>query len=119
MKLSGTEYKIMQAIWQKGGAVTSQDVLDRLPEAEWKQPTVLTFLARLQEKGMLVSEKKGRVRYFTPCVSQEEYARSEAQILVDDLYGGSVGRMVACLTRGSLTEEDKRELKKLLEGEWK
>ena len=114
MKLSGTEYKIMQAIWQKGGAVTSQDVLDRLPEA-----TVLTFLARLQEKGMLVSEKKGRVRYFTPCVSQEEYARSEAQILVDDLYGGSVGRMVACLTRGGLTEEDKRELKKLLEGEWK
>ncbi|MBQ8648366.1 MAG: BlaI/MecI/CopY family transcriptional regulator [Oscillospiraceae bacterium] len=118
MRLSGTEYAIMQVIWDKEDTVTSQDILDVLADKGWKQPTVLTFLNRLQEKGMLTSEKQGRVRRYTACMSREEYARRETRVLLDDLYGGSVGQMVACLSKGGLTAEDRAVLKQILEGEW-
>ena len=54
MKLSAAEYEIMECVWALGRPVSGMDIMRALgQEKGWKQPTVLTFLSRLVEKGLL------------------------------------------------------------------
>ena len=54
MKLSAAEYEIMECVWTLGRPVSGMDIMRALgQEKGWKQPTVLTFLSRLVEKGLL------------------------------------------------------------------
>jgi len=119
MKLSESEYSIMEIIWAKKNPVTSQDICELSDQRGWKAPTVLTFLKRLCEKGVLESEKIGKLRYYTPLISKEDYARSEATTLVNDLYDGKISNLVTSMAgQIALTQEDRQTLKKLLEGDW-
>ncbi|MDD2993427.1 MAG: BlaI/MecI/CopY family transcriptional regulator [Pygmaiobacter sp.] len=120
MKLSATEYEIMQRIWAKDGPATSGDLSALSTARGWKAPTVLTFLKRMCEKGLLATEKRGKMRFYTPLLSKEAYAREETQSLVNELYGGKMSNLIASLTeQGSLSAADCAELKKILDGEWK
>lgn len=118
MNVSKTEYEIMQLIWARQGWVSGQEVCQLTQDRGWKAPTVLSFLGRLCEKGMLETKKQGKLRFYRPLLSQQEYARREAQELVDELYGGQPGLLIASLAQNGLTEADRAQLKKLLEGDW-
>ena len=62
MKLSAAEYEIMECVWALGRTVSGMDIMRALgQEKGWKQPTVLTFLSRLVEKGLLETEKRGKL----------------------------------------------------------
>ena len=88
MKLSAAEYEIMECVWALGRPVSGMDIMRALgQEKGWKQPTVLTFLSRLVEKGLLETEKRGKLR-------------SETRDFLAQLYGGSIQNMVACMADG-------------------
>ena len=57
MKLSESEYSIMEIIWAKKAPVTSLDICELSDQHGWKAPTVLTFLKRLCEKAFLKAKK--------------------------------------------------------------
>lgn len=119
MHLSVTEHDIMLIIWAKGGAVTSHDICQLSESRGWKAPTVLSFLNRLCQKGLLMTEKRGKLRFYTPTISQEEYAQHETQALVEALYDGKISLPIANMAgRNALTDDDCVELKKLLGGDW-
>lgn len=118
MNISKTEYEIMQLIWQNEGWVSGQEVCRLTQGRGWKAPTVLSFLGRLCEKGLLETKKEGKLRFYRPLLSQQEYARGEAQELVDTLYGGQPGLLIASLAQNGLTEADRAQLKELLKGSW-
>ena len=119
MKLSDSEYSIMQIIWAKQKPVTSQDICELSNARGWKAPTVLSFLKRLCEKGFLSTQKTGKLRYYTPLISQEEYARSETSALVNELYAGKISNLIASIAgQTPLTKEDRAALQKLLEEPW-
>lgn len=102
MKLSGAEYEIMGCIWRLGRTITGTDIQREVGDAhEWKQTTVLTFLSRLVEKGMLKTEKNGKLRSYTAAMTQEEYKNREARDFLDLLYNGSVQNLVACMADGN------------------
>ena len=91
MKLSAAEYEIMECVWALGRPVSGMDIMRALgQEKGWKQPTVLTFLSRLVEKGLLETEKRGKLRSYTAAMTREAYK----------LYGGSIQNMVACMADG-------------------
>ena len=69
-------------------------------EKGWKQPTVLTFLSRLVEKGLLETEKRGKLRSYTAAMTREAYKNSETRDFLAQLYGGSVQNLVACMADG-------------------
>lgn len=119
MRLSMTEKEIMTVIWEKGGPVTSQDILNLSKSRGWKAPTVLSFLKRLCEKGFLETSKAGKIRVYTPIISRKEYVKEATNNLISELYYGKASDLVACLTeQGSLSQQDREELKRLLDGEW-
>ena len=61
-KMSDSEQEVMRLIWAASGSASSAEVLDGLKviNKEWKPNTVLTFLARLVEKGLLTAVKRGQ-----------------------------------------------------------
>lgn len=116
-KLSDTEMEVMQIIWASGHPITSGELLDifaRHKGKEWKGQTMATFLARLVEKGVLISTKQqGRTNFYEPRMSPEEYRSHEAKSLLETLYEGSVKNFLATLYAGKgMTEDEVAELKR-------
>lgn len=109
-KLSETEMEVMQIIWASGHPMTSGELLDifaRNKGKEWKGQTMATFLARLVEKGVLISTKQqGRTNIYEPCMSPEEYRSQEAKSLLETLYEGSVKNFLAALYDGKELEKE-------------
>ena len=113
-RMSESEKEVMQLIWAAGGPVTSADLLERLQEMGrvWKTSTVLTFIARLVEKGILTAVRHGRSNDYIPSVSESGYRRFETQIFLDDVYEGSVKSLIAALfDGGEMTAREVEELK--------
>ena len=116
-RLPDAELAVMQALWQSGGEATSAEVQAALGGAyDWKPTSVLTFLARLTEKGFVCCRKEGKTNHYTACVTEEAYQKSESVHFVQRLFAGSVKDMVASLAEaGSMTEADVEELWTFLE----
>lgn len=110
------ELTVMQAIWQAGKPVTSVDIGRMVEERGWKKTTIATFLTRLTEKGALQAEKQGKLYYYTPCITKEEYRRAQTHSLITRLYQGSAREFaVALFGEGQLRPEELEKLEKLLE----
>lgn len=103
----------MRLIWAASGSASSAEVLDGLKviNKEWKPNTVLTFLARLVEKGLLTAVKRGRSNEYKALVSEAEYKRFETRSFLNSVYNGSVKNFIAALYEGNdLTAEEIAEL---------
>ena len=115
VKISEAEREIMQIIWASGGPITSNEILDALPEErELKITTVLTFLTRLSEKGLASSEKRGKKNYYTTLVTDDEYKRFESRSFLRAIHGGSIQSFVASLADEELSGAEIEALKKWL-----
>ena len=106
-KISDSEWKVMEILWEKGAA-TQSEVMDALTE-HWNKNTVYTFLSRLEHKG---SPKR-----YVAVIGREECVRQEEESFLNKVYHGSAGKLVAAFVEeGRLTEKEKAMLKQLLEG---
>lgn len=114
-RLPDAELAVMQIVWSLESPVTSVDV-QKSAKQEWKMTSILTFLARLTEKGFLCCEKQGKQNFYTPLISLEEYQAHESIGLVERLWGGSVKNLVASLNdAGALSAHDIDELRSFLD----
>ena len=120
-KLSETEYEIMEVLWNSEVPMSASQILSYFAEhrnKEWKAQTLATFLSRLTQKGLLTSKREGRVPYYWPIKTGEEYQKSNAQRILDTLYGGSIKNFFAALYGESqMSEEDREALKQWLDGQ--
>lgn len=114
-RMSDAEKEVMQIIWAVGGSISSSWLLDELKNRnkDWKPNTVLTFLARLIEKGILTAKKHGRANEYIPLVSENEYKRFETRSFLDSVYDGSIKKFISALYEGDdLTTDEIEDLKK-------
>ena len=100
-RLGDAELEIMLAVWGAGEAVTSTYIHEKLKGSrDWALPDVITALNRLIDKGFLAGEKRGRVNYYRPLISEGDYKAAEGRSVLDRLYGSSFRGMVASLVDG-------------------
>ena len=116
-RMSEAEKQIMEIIWQAERPVTTAEILQRLPEGNtWKQNTVITFLARLMEKGIIKATRVGKANHYEPCLTEQEYRNFETRQFIHEVHKGSVlGLISALCDSGDLTKEDIEKLMKRLE----
>ena len=114
-KISGSELEVMEVLWGAGVPLPISAVRSELEEQRgWDGSTVKTLLRRLCEKGAVEAEKR-EVFYYRPVISQEDYQRWSTRSLIDRVYQGSAGALVASRVKGKqLTEADLRELRSVL-----
>ena len=115
-RLPDSEFYILKVIWQLPNPVSSAQIVEALGESNQRKPqTLLTVLARLTEKGFLLSERKGRERRYTAIVSEEDYMEVEAAEFFHRYEGQSFGNLVKSLfSANRLTDSDMEEIRGLL-----
>lgn len=98
-QLGRMQFRIMQVLWDRGRA-NAREITDALNEAEpVAHSTVQTLLRQLEAKGAVGHEVEGRVFVFVPKFREDKVKRSAAQDLLERVFGGSVGSLVAHLLK--------------------
>ena len=115
-RLPDSELEVMQAVWRCTPPASKDDIRRRMGDSHpMAETTLLTFLSRLTDKGFLSVELKHRKKYYTPCVSQEDYLAAQSKRFLDQLCGGSIPTFAAALCNSGLTKEELAELREMLE----
>lgn len=111
-RISESEKQIMQIIWMIDRPVTTAEILSKLPEnKEWKQSTVITFLSRLMDKGVIRATRVGKANHYEPCLSEQEYKNYETKEFVKEVHKGSFFGLISSLCdSGDLTKKDIEKL---------
>ena len=114
-RLTDSEWKVLEVLWT-GGAQPLGKILQALtPGTGWSRTTVHTYLTRMMSKGLIVADEHSP-KHYSAALSREECARRERHDLRDRVYQGSAGKLVAAFVQeGSLSREEREELRKLLD----
>ena len=114
--LSPAETEILRLVWRRGSA-TVQDVCTALPkERSVTYATVQTLLRRLEKKGYISHDVKGKAHLFCPAAKREDVIKRTVSDFVDRLFGGDpLPLLIHLADHSKLKGEDIRRLKKLIE----
>ncbi|MDU5145416.1 MAG: BlaI/MecI/CopY family transcriptional regulator [Paenibacillus dendritiformis] len=115
-RISEAEKQIMEIVWSHDGPITTAEIIKGLPEDKaWKQNTVITFLARLMEKGIIKATRVGKANHYEACLTEKEYRNLETRQFIQDVHRGSVSGLISALCdNGDLKKEDIEEIMKRL-----
>ena len=78
--LTDSELLVMKTVWESEEPLPVQEIMTRTNlkyGKKWKVQTISTFLGRMVKKGYLNMERKGRVFYYDPLVTEEVYRKRE------------------------------------------
>ena len=116
ISIGDAELEIMKVIWNSAEPVTSLDIGEQVEEMGWKKTTIATFLTRLEKKGAISAEKRGKLYYYTPIISQDEYKNAQTNGLIKSLYNGSAKDFALAFFRGQqLSDDDIKELRAIFD----
>ena len=115
-RLTDSEWLVMEALWAAGRGQHLGQLLETLsPRTGWSRTTLHTYLTRMMAKGLVCCGEETPRRY-AAAVSREQCAAGQRRDLLERVYQGSAGRMLAAFLRdGSLTREEREELRRLLD----
>lgn len=107
--------EVAQVLWGLGKA-SAREVTDALPEdRQIDFSTVQTYLARLEKKGYVESQRVGRAKVFRSSVKPQQVVREAVDDFVKLLFGGDKLPLVRHLVKDSeISEQELAELKSLL-----
>jgi len=114
--LSPSETEILRLVWQLGQA-TVQEVCDKLPaRRKIAYATVQTLLRRLENKGYLKHEVRGKAHVFFAAVKKEHVVKRSVGDFLDRLFGGDpIPLMQYLAEHGKINADDIERLKTLAE----
>ena len=101
-----------------------RELLERLRGEGWAYNTLKTMLTRMEEKGLVSAEMRGGRTFYAPRVEQGVAQRSAVRALIERVFEGAAGPLLAQLVddqslkaadrkklEGWLSEIDRRERK--------
>ena len=85
-RLPDAELEIMNALWDADAPLTAAELETALPGPPRARTTLLTLLARLEEKGCVTREKQGRGYLYTAALTRAAYLPAESRSLWGRLF---------------------------------
>lgn len=116
-ELGAAELDVLKALWDVGPAPV-RTVMNQLHRGgrRWAYTTVQTLLTRLEQKGLVASDRSELAFVYRAKVSRERISRSRLRALVDQMYDGAAGQLVLQLLRNErLTPEELAALHRLID----
>ena len=113
--VSPAETEILRLVWQLEPA-TVQDICEALSKGrEVNYATVQTLLRRLEKKGYVQHEVRGKAHYFSAAVKREDVIKRTVGDFVERLFGGDpLPLMLHLADHSELKETDIQKLKNLI-----
>ncbi len=116
MKLSEREWTVLSALWETGGAELGTLVGVLYPETGWSRNTVLTYLTRMEAKGLVSIEKEKYPHVYRAVPDRESCRQSEMKSFLSRVYSGKAGDLVAAfLKEEHLSKEEVDRLRAMLD----
>jgi predicted transcriptional regulator len=114
--ISEAESRVMEVLWREAPRA-SEDIVAALQRtSDWHEKTIRTLLGRLLRKGAVSAEREGRRYFYAPVLTREQWQAQESRSLLDRVFGGRVGPLLAHFSRNEkLSAKDIAELRKLIE----
>ncbi|HOJ11502.1 MAG TPA: BlaI/MecI/CopY family transcriptional regulator [Clostridiales bacterium] len=113
-KLFDSEFKVMEIIWENEPISAKQVSLVAAEQIGWNKNTTYTVIKKLEGKGYIKREEPGFI--CSSLISREDVCKTEAQSLIDKLFGGSKSALFSALLEDEkLSSADLDELRKMIE----
>lgn len=115
-QLGRMQFRIMQVLWDRGRA-NAREITEALNESEVvAHSTVQTLLRQLEAKGAVGHDAEDRTFVFFPRLKEDKVKRTAAREVLDRIFGGDVGNLVAHLLKGEqLSRDELDELHRLID----
>ena len=120
-KLPDAEYEVMVTLWDcKESPVNTAYLMENVGKHKgWKAPTLISFLSRLEERGFIHSEKKGKERYYYVDASKDAYIRNITLDFLKRYHNGSFVKMLDLVYgKNSLSSKQLDEMLKWLQQQY-
>ena len=100
-RLPESELDIMLVLWNNTPLMNRMEIEKVINTKKSLAPTtILSLLARLEAKNFVKVTKQGKMKLYTPLVSQSDYQAHESQSVLEKLYGNSLKKFVTSLYQG-------------------
>ncbi|ROR22108.1 putative transcriptional regulator [Mobilisporobacter senegalensis] len=97
-RLPDSELIIMKVIWDSSEPVGIGKIIEVIAkEKDWTRSTVQVLLSRLEERGFIKAQKKGRLKYYTPLIDEDLYCKKETKTFLEHFYNNSYKKLIASL----------------------
>lgn len=115
MKLTDAEWSVLDVLWS-GDRFSLGELTRALePEHGWSKNTVYTYLVRMEAKG-LVSIDRSQEKPYAAAVSRDACAREARDKLLQKVYGGAAGDLIAAFLKEShISPQEAARLRQLLD----
>ena len=120
-KLPEAEYDVMVALWSsKVSPVNTAYLMENVGNSKgWKAPTLISFLTRLEDRGFIHSEKKGKERYYYADAVKDDYIKYVTNDFLNKYHEGSFVKMMDLLyDKHSLSSEELDEMLRWLQAQY-
>lgn len=115
MKLSESEWAVMEVLWSGEGFALHEIEKTLRPTRGWSKNTVHTYLTRMAGKG-LVKIEKGESKPYRAAVTRESCARAAREELLGKVYGGAAGDLIAAFLKEThISHEERDRLRQMLD----
>lgn len=115
-KLSEREWAVLSALWETGGAELGTLVEVLHAEVGWSRNTVLTYLTRMEAKGLVEIDKEVSPHVYRASLSREECQTQARHSFLQRVYRGAAGDLVAAFLKDEpISQQERDRLRKLLD----
>lgn len=118
-RVTETELQILDLLWDR-----PTQTIRSLSEAIYEDAspplyaTVQSLLERLEKKGWVARDRSGYIHQFRATRNRSDFIGQQIQSVADAVCDGSVASLLGQLAQsGSLTAKDRRQLRRLIDGE--
>ena len=116
MNLSDREWTVLNALWETDGAELGEIVNKLYPQTKWNRNTVLTYLTRMEAKGLVTIDKEASPHIYRATVDRESCRKKERRSFLNRVYKGSTGDLIAAfLKEEPISKEERDQLRNHLD----
>ena len=116
MNLSEREWTVLNALWETDGAELGELVNTLYPQTKWNRNTVLTYLTRMEAKGLVKIDKAVSPHLYRATIDRESCQKKERESFLNRVYSGSTGDLIAAfLKEERISQEELENLRKILD----
>ena len=116
-QMSDREWTVLCALWDAGAGVFLGELAGRLrPETGWSRNTVLTYLTRMEAKGLVAIDKAAAPHRYRAALGRDDCQAMARKRFLQKVYRGSAGDLVAAfLKEEPLSAGEREEPRRLLD----
>lgn len=117
-KPTAAELDLLRLLWPLGSATVKQvHEAARRERPDTSYATVLRLMQIMHGKGLLVRDESERSHVYAPAQAPDSMRRGLLTELIHKAYAGSGKELVMAALRGHVTDDERREIQKFLDGE--